>query len=162
MGHFDIWWQIVHIVNGLHALSGRNKRQICGYILTMFNCFPLIKLTEIADNETCTCFDNTPAVYRGGLLQPYSSKFTFGLGLHSYGAFSNAPQSQCGPVFAGRWRGSRKGHLTTSLPMESSWMPPRSTWGIEVMLEEFAAADGRQIVKARTWFILNNLLISFL
>ena len=70
--------------------------------------------------------------------------------------------SQCVPVTDGPWHGSSTEHLTISLPVESSWMPPRSTWGIGVMLEKSAAADGRQIVKARAWFVLNNLLMSFL
>ena len=93
MGHFDIWCQIVHIANGLHTRSGRNKGQFYDHIPTMFNCFPFKTLTEIADNETCACLNNTPAIYRGGLLQPHSPMCTYGLGLHSYGAFSNAPRS---------------------------------------------------------------------
>ena len=59
----------------------------------MFNCFPLKTLTEIADNETCTCFNNTPAIYRGGLLQPHSSMCIYALVLLSYDAFSSAPRS---------------------------------------------------------------------
>ena len=55
--------------------------------------FPLIKLTEIADNETCPCFNNTPDVYRDGLLQPHSSLCAYSLGLLSYGPFLNALQS---------------------------------------------------------------------
>ena len=47
-------------------------------------------LPEIAENETCVCFNNTPAIYRDGLLQ---RRVTYGLGLHSYGAFLNAARS---------------------------------------------------------------------
>ena len=36
---------------------------------------------------------NTPAIYRGGLLQPHTSMCTYGLVLLLYGAFSNAPRS---------------------------------------------------------------------
>ena len=93
MGHFDIWCRIVHIADGLHTRSGRNKRQFCYHIRTMVNRFPLKTLTEIADNETCACFNNTPPIYRGGLLQPHSSMCTYGLGLLLYGAFSNTPRS---------------------------------------------------------------------
>ena len=67
--------------------------QFCDHILTMFNCFPLKTLTEIADNDTCACFNNTPAIYRDGLLQPHSSMRTYGLGLLLFGTFSNAPRS---------------------------------------------------------------------
>ena len=59
----------------------------------MFNCFPLKTLTKITDTETCACFKNTLAIYRGGLLQPHSSMCTYGLGLLLYGAFSNASRS---------------------------------------------------------------------
>ena len=88
-----MWCQSFHIPNGLHAPSRRNKRQLCGHIPKIFNCFPFIKLTGIADKEKCACFHNTPDIYRGGLLQPHSLTFPDGLGLLSYGAFSNAPQS---------------------------------------------------------------------
>ena len=95
-----------------------------------------------------------------------SATCTLGLGLHSNLLWcifrTRRGLSQCGPVSAGRWRGSCTEHLTTSFPVEPSWMPPRLTWGIEVMLKEFATAVGRHIVKARAWFILNNILMSFL
>ena len=121
-----------------------------------------LKLTEIAESEAWASFNSTPAVYSGGLLQPHSSTCTYGPSLHSTVHFrTRRGHPQRGPVSAMRRRGCRTECLTTLLTMESSWMPPRSTWGTEVMLEEFAAAESRHIVKARTWFALNNLLMSF-
>ena len=93
LGHFDIRCRIVHIANGLHARSRRSKRQFFGHISAMFDCFSLIRLTEIADNGICAWFNNMPTAYSGGLLQPHSSTFTYGHGLHPYGAFPNTPRS---------------------------------------------------------------------
>ena len=71
LGHFDIWYWIVYITNSLHVQNLLNKWQFCSHISTTFNCLPLIRLTEIADDETRACFNNTHGAYHGGLLEPH-------------------------------------------------------------------------------------------
>ena len=129
-----------------HARSRRNKRQFCSRIPTMLSCFPLISSLKLLILRHAIAL-NTPAVCRGGLLQPHSSctcshtvhfeSAAVSMWACARQALTQVPYGAFGDIVA-------HGVLVNA---------SLSTWGFEATLEEFAAADaGRSLKHGRDLF----------